>query len=66
MDFGRAVLLIVEIYVVALLVISAVTVAWVFDLFQQTDFRIAGIWFAVTGFGFLVFVTFVLIHLSRD
>ena len=66
MDFGRAVFLVTEIYVGALLLVSALTVAWLFGLFQGTDVRVAGIWFGVTGFGFLVFITFVLIHLSRD
>lgn len=66
MDFGRAVFLVTEIYVVALLVVSVLTVAWLFDLFEGTDVRLAGIWFAVSGFGFLVFITFVLIHLSRE
>lgn len=66
MDFGRTVFLVTEIYVGALLVISVFTVAWLFGLFQGADVRMAGIWFAVSGFGFLVFITFVLIHLSRD
>ena len=66
MDYGRAIFLVAEIYVGVLLVISAVTVAWLLGLFEGTDVRVAGVWFGVTGFGFLVFITFVLIHLSRD
>jgi len=66
MDIGRAVYVLAETYVVILGILSIVTVAWALDLFEGTDARIAGIWFGVAGFGFLVFVTFILIHLTRD
>lgn len=67
MDFGGPpVFLLAPIYSGFLLVISVLKVAWLFDLFNQTDAGVAGIWFAISCFGFLVFITFVLIHLSRD
>lgn len=66
MDIGRAVYLLAQTYVIALVALSVVTLAWVFDVFEQTDVRLAGIWFALSGFGFLVLMTFLLVHFTRD
>lgn len=66
MDLGRALYHLAEVYVVGLLIISVVTIAWVFDLFESPDAQLAGIWFALSGFGFLVLITFLLIHVSRE
>lgn len=66
MDIGRALYLLAEVYVLVLVIISAVTVAWVFDFFEGPDAQLAGIWFAISGFGVLVLITFLLVHYSRE
>lgn len=65
MDVGRVVYAVTQVYVGTLLVISAITLAWIFDLFEQTQVRVAGIWFGVSGFGVLVVLTILMVHFSR-
>jgi preprotein translocase subunit SecY len=57
-DFLRA-------YVYALVLASAGTVAWLFMPDFASAPEVAGIWFAVGGFGLLVLVTFTLTQYTR-
>ena len=66
MDVGRAVYTLVEVYVTILVILSLATIAWLFNLFEEVSVRVAGVWFAVSGFGFLVLLTILLIHLTRE
>lgn len=65
MDVSRVLYILAELYVIGLVIVSIVTFAWVFGVFEQAGVRVAGIWFSIAAFGVLVFVTFLLVHLSR-
>lgn len=66
MDLGHTVYTAAQVYVSVLFVGALVTVAWMFGLFNRGNAQVAGIWFAVSGFGVLVLITIALIHLSRE
>lgn len=65
MNVGQLVYDLARLYVVALVAVAVLTVVWLFraDLGASPD--VAGIWFAVGGFGVLVIATFLLVQYSR-
>lgn len=66
MDRGRVVYLLAEVYVLALLAGATLTVAWLLAADVPTGPpELAGLWFAVGGFGVLLLVMFVLLTVSR-
>lgn len=65
MDVSRVLYSLAKVYVLALVVVSIVTFAWILEVFEQASVWVAGIWFAIAAFGVLVFITFLLVHLSR-
>ena len=66
MDFGRSIYTVTQLYVSVLIVGALITLAWVFGLFNRGNAQVAGIWFAVSGFGVLVLITIVLVQLTRE
>lgn len=66
MNLGQTVYTATQLYVSVLLLGSLVTVAWAFGIFNRGNVQVAGIWFGVSGFGVLVLITIVLIHLTRE
>lgn len=65
MDSGRVILTLARIYSIALVTIAFLTLLWILNPTVENSPEVAGLWFAVGGFGMLVGVTFVLVHLSR-
>lgn len=63
MDLGRLLYLFARVYVWALLVVALVTVVALLMPFRSFDATLAGVWFAVGGFGGLVGVIAVIIYL---
>lgn len=66
MDTGRVILTLARAYSIGLAVIGVLTVLWLFNPNISQSPQVAGLWFAVGGFGLLVGMTFVIVHLSRD
>lgn len=66
MDTGRVILTLAQAYSIGLVVIGTLTLLWLFDPNLSQSPQVAGLWFAVGGFGLLVAMTFVIVHLSRD
>ncbi|MFB6070316.1 MAG: hypothetical protein ABEJ76_04770 [Halanaeroarchaeum sp.] len=65
MDLGGLVYDLVRLYVLGLVLAAALTVAWLFRGDVGSQPGVAGIWFAVGGFGVLVLGTFLLVQFSR-
>jgi len=65
MNVGQLVYDLARLYVLALVAAALLTVTWLFrsDIGSSPD--VAGIWFAVGGFGVLVIATFLLVQYSR-
>lgn len=66
MDTGRVILTLARAYSLALVTIGMLTLLWLFNPNVSQSPQVAGLWFAVGGFGMLVAMTFVIVHLSRD
>lgn len=66
MDTGRVILTLARTYSLTLVVIAVLTVLWLFNPNIKQSPQVAGLWFAVGGFGLLVGMTFLIVHLSRD
>ncbi|MFB6154193.1 MAG: hypothetical protein ABEJ27_08075 [Halodesulfurarchaeum sp.] len=65
MNVGRVIYLLARVYVGIIALIGAGTVIWLLIPRRLATAPVAGIWFAVSGFGALVLVTIVLVHFSR-
>lgn len=65
MDTGRVILVLARAYSLVLVVLAAVTLLWLVNPDLSESPQVAGLWFAVGGFGLLVAMTFVIVHLSR-
>lgn len=66
MDTGRVILTLAQAYSLGLVAIGTLTLLWLFNPNLSQSPQVAGLWFAVGGFGLLVAMTFVIVHLSRD
>ncbi|MFB6081443.1 MAG: hypothetical protein ABEJ67_01345 [Halanaeroarchaeum sp.] len=66
MDVGGLLYDLARFYVLALVVAAVLTVAWLFRSDIGASPGVAGLWFAVGGFGILVIVTFLLVQYSRS
>lgn len=62
---GRLIVTITWAYVIALVAVAAATVVWLFVSPSEGSSTVAGLWFAVAGFGGLVIVILVLVQASR-
>jgi len=65
MDRGRAIYRFAELYVFALVVAALLTVVWLVAPSIAAVPSLAGIWFAVGGFGLLVLLLFVFMYYTR-
>lgn len=65
MDVGSVVLRVARMYTVGLFVLAVLTLVWVVDPIVAWTPEIAGVWFALGGFGALVALTLLLVQLSR-
>jgi len=65
MDIGRVILTLVRVYVIALIVAGALTTLWILNPSLGASPEVAGLWFAIGGFGLLVVLTVFLVHFSR-
>ena len=65
MDTGRVILVLARAYSLVLVVLAAVTLLWLVNPDVSRSPQVAGLWFAVGGFGLLVAMTLVIVHLSR-
>lgn len=65
MDTGRVILTLARAYSLTLVLIGVLTILWLFNPNISQSPQVAGLWFAVGGFGLLVGMTFVIVHLSR-
>lgn len=65
MDAGRVILVLARAYSLALVFIAVLTLLWLLDPNVSGSPQVAGLWFAVGGFGMLVAMTFLIVHLSR-
>lgn len=65
MDLGGMVLAVARAYSILLLTVAAGTVVWLLLPGDAASVQVAGIWFALGGFGLLVALTVVLVQLSR-
>lgn len=65
MDAGRVILTLARAYTLALFVIAILTLVWILNPTVVRSPEVAGLWFAIGGFGALVGLTFVLVQLSR-
>ncbi|MFB6266512.1 MAG: hypothetical protein ABEI31_02535 [Halodesulfurarchaeum sp.] len=66
MDVGRVIYLLARVYVAFIALIGVGTVLWLLTPTRVATAQVAGIWFAVSGFGALVLVTVLLVHFSRE
>lgn len=65
MNAGRLVVSLAWAYVVALVVVAGLTVLWLVASTSQGPTAVAGLWFAVAGFGTLVIAIVALVQASR-
>lgn len=65
MDVGQLIYDLARLYALALGLIGVVTVVWLFRSDLTDAAPLAGLWFAVGGFGALVLVTVFLVQFSR-
>lgn len=65
MDYGRVILTLARVYTIALFVVGVLTVLWIVNPSIGASLEVAGLWFAIGGFGLLVVLTVVLVHFSR-
>lgn len=65
MNLGRVVLLAARVYSAALVALGLLTIIWLLNPAIGQSPEVAGLWFALGGFGLLVALTLVLVHLSR-
>lgn len=65
MDVGRLVYDLTRAYVYGLVLASAATILWLWRATGGATTSLAGIWFAVGGFGALVLLTILLVQYSR-
>ncbi|MDR5657081.1 MAG: hypothetical protein ACQEQJ_08545 [Halobacteriota archaeon] len=66
MDYGRAFYIAARVYVWGLLLAGVATISVLFLPSGLPSPRLAGIWFALGGFGSLVLVTAILIYLLQN
>lgn len=65
MNGGRVILVAARAYSLGLVIIGLLTVLWILNPSLGESPQLAGLWFAIGGFGLLVAMTFVIVHLSR-
>ncbi|MFW6003941.1 MAG: hypothetical protein ACOCPT_05920 [Halanaeroarchaeum sp.] len=65
MDVGRLVVSLARAYVVALVLVAAITVLWIVSSTPRGPTAVAALWFAVAGFGVLVLVIVGVVEVSR-
>lgn len=65
MDAGRVILTIARVYSALLVTLGLLTVVWVLNPTIGKSPQVAGLWFAIGGFGLLVGMTLFLVHASR-
>ena len=65
MNGGRVVLVAARAYSLVLVLLGLLTVLWVLNPSIGESPQVAGLWFAVGGFGLLIALTFVIVQLSR-
>ncbi|MFB6125027.1 MAG: hypothetical protein ABEJ59_03620 [Halanaeroarchaeum sp.] len=65
MDVGQFIYDLARVYVLALALAGVLTVVWLFRTDVTDALPLAGLWFAVGGFGALVLVTVLLVQYSR-
>lgn len=66
MDSGRLIYRLTEAYVVLLAIGAVVTVVWLYVPRIAASPTLAGLWFAIGGFGALVAVTVILAQRGRN
>lgn len=65
MDAGRTIYRLTQLYVGGLFAAGLLTVGWLLVPELRESVRVAGLWFGLAGFGFLVAVTFFLLYVER-
>lgn len=65
MNTGRVILALGRAYSLVLVVVALATLLWLLNPNISESPQVAGLWFAVGGFGMLVGMTFIIVHLSR-
>lgn len=65
MDVGRVILTLAQFYSALLILIGIATVIWLFNPGFWDSPQVAGLWFAIGGFGVLVALTILLVQYSR-
>lgn len=65
MNVGRVILQLATAYSITLVIVAILTLLWIINPSVGKSPEIAGLWFALGGFGVLVALTIALVHLSR-
>lgn len=65
MDAGHVILTLARVYSALLVTLGLLTIIWVLNPAIGESPEVAGLWFALGGFGLLVGLTLYLVHASR-